>query len=132
MYICSNDKNDFEEQLETSKSFWKDPPIIVKAIGLNNEFYGACPYMIALAFFQLLNEIGEKIDTYPDQYQMSIQFENIIVEGKITHQQMQSGKEYNISIGQEMCKAVFNEFFTRLCKHYHNRNTQVEVKEVIR
>lgn len=132
MFIFAHDKDSFEDQLKTSEPFWKCPPIIVKAIGLNNEFYGACPYVIALAFFQLLDEISEKIDTYPDQYQISIQFEDLIVEGKISHQQMQSGKEYNISIGQEMYKAVFNEFFVRLCKQYKNRNTWVSTKEVIR
>ena len=132
MFIFAYDKDSFEDQLKASESFWKCPPIIVKAIGLNNEFYGACPYTIAQSFFQTLSEITEKIDTYPDQYQISIQFEDLIVEGKISPHQIQFGEEYDISVGQNMCNAVFDEFFIRLCKHYHNRNTQVEVKEVIR
>lgn len=132
MFIFAYDKDSFEDQLKASEPFWKCPTIIVKAIGLNNEFYGACPYMIAQSFFQTLSEIAEKIDTCPDQYQISIQFENLIVEGKISSQHTQFGKETGISIGQEMCNAVFNEFFIRLCKHYHNRNSQVEVKEIIR
>ena len=132
MYIFAYDKDSFEDQLKSAESFWKCPPIIVKAIGLNNEFYGACPYTIAQSFFQTLSEITEKIDTYPDQYQISIQFEDLIVEGKIPPQQIQLGNEFGISVGQNMVNAVFDEFFIRLCKHYHNRNTQVEVKEVIR
>lgn len=132
MFIFACDKDSFEDQLKASEPFWKCPPIIVKAIGLNNEFYGACPYMIVLAFFQLLDEISEKIDTYPDQYQISIQFEDLIVEGKILPHQIQFGEDYDISVGQNMCNAVFDEFFIRLCKQYKNRNTWVSTKEVIR
>lgn len=131
MFICK-DKKSFEDQLETSIQYWKCPAITVSAIGSDNTIYGACSYMFPQEFFQLLNEVAKEVDKCPDQYKICVQFEDLIVESKVTAQQILIGKETNISIGQTICKVIFDEFFVRLCKQYKNRNTWVSTKEVIR
>jgi hypothetical protein len=129
MYIFAQDKDSFEDQLKVSEQFLKIPSITVKAVGLNNEFYGAVPYIDGMKVIQILGKIVEKIDTRPDQYQVSIQFEDLVVECEISPEQIQYGKESNINVGLVTCNAVFSEFFIKLCEHCHSRNSQGEAKE---
>ena len=131
MIIC-NDKKEFEEQLEEYKQFRKCPTILVCAEGLVNSIYGACAYMNVEDLLHLLEKVAEKINEQPDKYVTSIRFEDLIVQSTITLQDSCAAKTYNIDIGKNICRACFKEFFIALCKHYHNRNSQVEVKEVIR